>query len=461
MSFNLQALVDAELAKKDAEIAWMKQFVMPWNYMTKASDRNILVNDIFVTPWSTRPEPILIAPGATKAHVKLTMTAKIDRTTYVEVNKTTGGSVGFVGNYDIGTPKNYQYWRPGDDADLWVTIDILQPRSNPGDRFKCSVNGPGIAGPVAWFFEVAEGAVNARPLVQPYHRPPYTLNLAASPTQRQDMAAIEWSDSGFNSTGQPCWVSRLSHGYSQTTMNGLFTSEEKFPGVAISPLTKEIDSAGRPFVRLHAAKFPEPVTYNGKTFPFQGATLSGHTMPQWHHRNGLYRMEMQFPSRHGCWSASWLSGLRLSDLLPLWPPEIDMAEHFNGAYGAAYTQYTTSSAQHSGKFGTGSRAVVSGSGSLEINRLGIFDDSFSFYDAPHWTDVVIGDEYVTHFVDGVETHQHLHILHHPGGSEDWGFYPMAQNGVQENASSAFDQGTPDVLWYGMEYYAPDSGYVIA
>lgn len=127
------------------------------------ADRRLSINGIDLNPSTTLAEPIGIPPGATKAHVRLTLAGAIMSTAYVQVNTSTGGAKGFNVNRDISTPFKYQYWRPGDDADLWITVNIINPRHTPGDQFKITFPGEGTAGPVACFFQIQEGAVNELP----------------------------------------------------------------------------------------------------------------------------------------------------------------------------------------------------------------------------------------------------------------------------------------------------------
>jgi len=424
------------------------------------ADRRLSINGIDLNPNTTLEAPIGIPPGATKAHVRLTLAGAIMSTAYVQVNTSTGGAKGFNVNRDISTPFKYQYWRPGDNADLWITVDIINPRHTPGDQFKITFPGEGTAGPVACIFQIQENAVNELPDKMPFHRNPLVFHAdGITPTMNLDMAAIKWSDSGYDADGKPVWRSRLSHGYSQSgnSETGLYTNVEAFPDHAVTPQTREVDSEGKPFVRLHTIKFEEPVSYGGKVFPFQASVLQASYLPDWKHRRGVYRAQIQTPSRRGAWSAFWAIGSKLSTGVSQWPPEIDFFESFNGAYGAAYTPRSTSSAQHIGVHGSNQRDMVNGLKS-ELDRVPGFELNVDLNAKPHDYACVIEADWITHFVDGKETLQHRNMLDRADGGIDWAFYPIINVAVKIGGENPYNEGTPDLLWYGLQYYAPGSGW---
>ncbi|MBE8723197.1 glycoside hydrolase family 16 protein [Sphingobacterium pedocola] len=426
------------------------------------ADRRLSINGIDLDPMTTLEEPIGIPPGATKAHVRLTLAGAIMSTAYVQVNTSTGGAKGFNVNRDISTPFKYQYWRPGDDADLWITVDIINPRHTPGDQFKITFPGEGTAGPVACIFQIQEGAVNELPAEMPFHRDPLVFHAdGVTPTVDLDMAAIEWSDSGFDADGNPVWRSRLSHGYSQAGNGetGLYTNVEAFPDDAVNPQTREVDSEGRPFVRLHTVKFEEPVVFSDRIFPFQASVLQGSKLDEWKYRRGVYRAQIQTPSRRGAWSAFWAVGSVLSTGVSQWPPEVDFFESFNGAYGAAYTPRSTSSAQHIGVHGSNVRDMVNGLKS-ELDRVPGFELDINLNAEPHDYTCIIEDDWITHFVDGKETLQHRNMLDRTDGGTDWAFYPIINVAVKIDAGNPYNEGTSDLLWYGLQYYAPGSGWYV-
>jgi hypothetical protein len=438
----------------------------PWDILPSKAEKTLAINDLYVPINTIRAIPVLIPPGAKHAHIKLTYLAatvekygyEVRTTARVEVSSSATGQIGFDNSVDIGAPTESFFWRDGDDPELWVTIKILNPNSRIGSRFKVNFSGGGIAGPVATYVQVAEGATNALPDTRPRHRAPYKLDLTGiTPTSVLDMASIEWSETGYKNglaNGKPVWRTRPSHGRSNFTGNGetgLYMDESFDRKNSIKPHSKGVDSQGRPFVKLHSDKFAEPVNYKGKDFYQQAVMLQGQKMSEWHHRRGIYRAQIVAPSQRGAWSAWWAVGLRLSTQTNMWPPEIDFMEHFNGAFGALYSPYTSNSGQHAGPHGGGRKRVDSNS--THLDKLG-WDSSFNLWTQIHDYACVIDDEWVTHFIDGVETFRNRNISDAADGNTDWAYYPVINIAVRTSNDASYNEGTKDLLWYGMQYYEP-------
>lgn len=442
------------------------EFFAPWEVLPTKVEKTLAINDLYVPVNTIRAIPVLIPPGAKQAHIKLTYLAattekyghEVRTTARMEVTSSAAGQIGFDDAVDLDVPKQSFFWRDGDDAELWVTINILNPKTAAGNRFKINFGGGGLAGPVATYVQVAESAINELPAVLPYHRPPYTLDLAGvTPTQDLDMLSIEWSDTGYQndmSRGRPVWRTRPSHGRSNFSANGetgLYMDEVLDPKNSITPHSKGVDSSGRPYVRLHSAKFSVPVNYMGRDFYQQAVMLQGQRVTEWLHRRGIYRAQIVSPSQPGAWSAWWSIGVKLSTKASMWPPEIDFMEHFNGAFNNPFDQYTSASGQHAGSHG-GNRQRVD-SNAIYLDKLG-WDSSFNLWTQIHDYACVIDDEWVTHFIDGVETFRNRNISDAADGNTDWAYYPVINIAVRTSNDAPYNEGTKDLLWYGMQYYEP-------
>ena len=114
-----------------------------------------------------------------------------------------------------------------------------------------------------------------------HHRPLRRLDLSQAQRKNAfDPATARHSDSGFID-GKPVWRSRLSHGYAQdgNGETGLYMNEDKFPGVAQSPISYDADEDA---VRLHTLAFPMDARpeWNGKVFRHQAAIIQGQTMDE-------------------------------------------------------------------------------------------------------------------------------------------------------------------------------------
>jgi hypothetical protein len=423
----------------------------PWKLIPPGKARTVSIRDAEGNP----ADVVAIPPGAREVHIRLTYDQpEILHTAYVQLVVADLGAG--IDPASVQVPRAYQVWRPGDDRDLWVTLKIGQA-VRAGQRFRVYFTAGGFTKGGSCTVECAEGAVNALPATMPRHREPLKLSLPGKPKQELDIAGMRWSDTGYEGnaeTGKPCWRSRLSHGYSQqgNGENGLYVNKDMFPNEALEPQSIGKDGLGRPFVRLHSAKFQAPLNFRGKGYPFQAAVLQAQKLDEWCHRRGIYEADLAIPSQRGAWSAFWLVG-RNSRGQTIWPPEIDCMESFNGVYGADYTPRTISGGQHVGKHGSIKRQNTFGL-NLELDRLGFPADTDLNRDV-HRYSCVIEDDWITHFIDGVETIMYRNMTDPGTGDESWAFYPIVNVAVKAPfaADYASDERA-DLRWYGLRYYEP-------
>lgn len=430
---------------------------MPWEYIPAPEKLTYSINGEVLSSNNTVAQTVKIPPGAKWAHIKLTYDFhEIVTTAFVSVQAINTG--GGITQSSIVVPSDYQYWRPGDDKDLWVSLEIIKPSFRVGDNFKVYFVGAGVRGNGSCIVEVAEDAVNALPNPLPFHRGPKKLNFSGPPAVELDINAMAWSDSGFKGNtpaGTPCWRSRLSHGYTQpgNGENGIYTNSDAFPNDALEPHSLKTDAQGRNFIRLHAAKFEKPILFEGNLYPFQASALQGAGLQEWTHRRGLFQGQFSTPSQRGAWSAFWLVGSKNGKTM--WPPEIDCFESFNGAYGAPYTKATTSSAQHVGRHGSGKRLnqfLIN----QDLSRAG-FGKDIDLNNNVHDYACLIEDDWITHFVDGVETVTYRNMTDPETGATDWNFFPIINVAVRIDPSTVFTNGPEcDLRWYGLQYYRPDT-----
>lgn len=436
-----------------------KESVPPWALIPQKRDKTLLIHDVPVAANSMRPGTIPIPPGAKQAHVKVTYAQpEILSTAAIRARTSTQGARGFSPNRDVVAPDQAFFWRDGDDRDIWITFEIVNPRTAPGDRFRASVGGAGIAGWAGFDFEIVQGAVNKLPDKMPYHRPPYRLVLPSEPTRQLDMTAVEWDESGFKD-GRPVWKTHPAYTYTQpgNAETGAYLpwTAQNAPGVNVHSL--QVDAEGRPYVLLHTRVLETPIDLgNNRVYPHQASMLQGQQLDEWSHRRGIYSAQLLLPDRRGAWSAFWAVGRRGPQRSSMWPPEIDFMESFNGAYGADYRPDTTSAGQHAGAHGSVRREIADG---LELNLIELgFAEDFNFNTQIHHFTTVIEDEWVTHFRDGVEYMRHRNILDPADGNTDWDFYPIINVAVKTGKDTSYEGGSGDLRWYGLQYYAPDSGY---
>ncbi|CAA6689516.1 MULTISPECIES: hypothetical protein [unclassified Lentimonas] len=454
LGLNLGPGVRVELYDIHCEVS-----TPPWAIIPKKAEKLVLINDVLVQRNKMREGKIAIPPGATEAHVKVTYALpEILSTSVIRGNTSTSNELGFKVNRDVEPPEGFFLWRDGDDHDIWLTFKIKNPRTNLGDGFRASISGVGLAGWFAFEFEIVEGAVNELPEEMPYHRPPYALLLPEQPTLDLDMTAVEWDETGLKD-GRPVWRTHPSHSHLQSGNGetGVYYPWAEKNAYGEEPHSLQVDAEGRPYVKLHSKKLAEPLDLgNGKLYPHQASMLQAQKLDEWCHRRGIYSAQVVLPSRRGAWSAFWACGRRGPERRVMWPPEIDFLESFNGAYGAKYWPDTSSAGQHAGMHGSVKRESIDGF-AAELSELG-FSAELDFNTQIHDITAVIEDDWITHFRDGVEFFRQRNILDPADGNTDWDFYPIINVAVKDASGGAYDQGTGDMRWYGMQYYALDSGY---
>ena len=342
-------------------------------------------------------------------------------------------------------------WSPGDDLTHYVKVVSRNPVS-AGKSLIVVIRVKGLGDSQKGREVKVVFADDAQhPAMPPqHHRPLRRLDL--SKAQRKgsfDPATAKHSDSGFID-GKPVWRSRLSHGYAQdgNGETGLYMNEDKFPGVAQSPVSYD---AAEKALRLHTLAFPMDARpeWNGKVFRHQAAIIQGQTLDEVCGAEGVWRMEAKIPIRRYSWPAFWLLGRGPSGAKgswTQWPPEIDILEKFNHSWGAADTPYTTTFAQHYGKAGSNERTGSFGS-EIETNQwAGVTKPLDEEYHS--WACAVVyhadpRKAEVTFFFDDVEVGCHVLHARHEDMKTRLELFPMANVAVRAPGSYSPDQYNTD------------------
>lgn len=304
-------------------------------------------------------------------------------------------------------------------------------------------------------------------LVPQFHRPLRRLNLENAVRENEfDPETVQYSDSGFKD-GIPVWRSRLSHGYSQdgNGETGLYMNEDRFPGIAQSPISYD---AAEDALRLHTLAFPMDARpeFNSRLFRHQAVMIQGQTLDNVCGFEGVWRMVAKTSRRRYAWPAFWLAGRGSSGARgswTAWPPEIDIMEQFNQAFGSdsPITGFTTTFAQHYGDVGSNNR-IGSFGGDVEVDKwlgaTGVAEDYHSYACSVVWE----GNRgEVTFFFDDVEIGCGTLFARHQNMVTKEVFYPMMNVAVR--APSAYtpeqyntDEGrghSGDMLVRDMGYYS--------
>lgn len=344
-------------------------------------------------------------------------------------------------------------WSPGDDRTHYVRL-VARLAQAAGTRFRVEIRVKGLGdSQKGSSVEVVFADDASHPDMPPqFHRPLRRLNLTNAQRKNQfDPATIRFSDSGFDAAGQPVWRSRLSHGYLQdgNQETGLYMNEERFPGRAQSPITHD---AAEGALRLHTVAFPSDgrVEFENRLFRHQAAVIQGQTLDDVCGAEGVWRIEAKIPNRRFSWPAFWLLGRGESGARgswTQWPPEIDILEKFNHAWGAADTPFTTTFAQHYGNAGSNTRVGAFGN-EVEVNEwlpgTGPLDEGYH-----SWACAVVYDEEdpskaeVTFFFDDIEVGCHVLHARHQDMRTKLDLYPIANVAVKAPASYTPDQYNTD------------------
>ncbi len=391
---------------------------------------------------------------------------------YVEALRNVNGGGINVGN---GTQQraNFEWhdilyrWSPGDDLTHYVKI-VTKTAYAAGKSFEAHIRVKGLGdGQKGRMVKITFADDAQHPDMPPqFHRPLRRLDLSqAQRKNRFDPASLPHHDSGFKD-GAPVWRSRLSHGYSQegNGETGLYMNEDRFPGKAVRPISYD---AAEKAVRLHTLAFPMDARaeYNSKLWRHQAVMLNGQTLDEVCGVDGVWRMEAKIPIRRYSWPAFWLIGRGSEGAKgswTQWPPEIDILEKFNHAWGAADTPFTTTYAQHFGNAGSNSRKGSFGQ-EIEVNQwlpgTGALHEGYhSWACAVTYHDDPMKAE-VTFFFDDVEVGcQVLHARHQDLNTR-LVLFPMMNVAVRAPSTYTPEQyNTDDGRGHSGDMLVRDMGY---
>lgn len=357
-------------------------------------------------------------------------------------------------------------WSPGDDLTHYVKVTCTATYPE-GRKLAVVIRVKGLGdGQKGRNVTVTFKADAAHPAMPPqFHRPLRKLDLSGAARKNTfDPATAQHHDSGFKD-GTPVWRSRLSHGYSQggNGETGLYMNEDKFPQSARNPISYD---AGEDAIRLHTLAFPmdERPEYDSRLFRHQAAIIQGQTMDEACGTEGVWRMVAKTSRRKYAWPAFWLLGRGpegAKGSWTHWPPEIDIMEQFNHAWGASQpiTGFTTTWCQHFGPAGSNERVGAFG-GEVEVDQwmgaTGVADDYHSYACAIVWNG---NDAEVTFFFDDVEIGcQVLHARHQDMKTRVQ-LYPMANVAVKADGNYTPEQyNTDDGRGHSGDMLIRDIGY---
>ena len=406
----------------------------------------------------TIPSEVRVPAGQRDIYIPVTVdhTDRESFYCYVELlRNVNGGGINVGGSSQqrtdfLGWHNTLYRWSPGDDLTHYVKL-TTKATYGAGKSFEAMIRVKGLGdGQKGRFVRIVFADDAQHPAMPPqHHRPLRRLDL--SKAQRKgsfDPATVRWSPSGFDAGGKPVWRSQLAHGREQVGNGetGVY-ADETLPG-AVTPIAHDpIEQA----VRLHTLAYPvdQRVEYNNKLFRHQAVMLNGQTLDEVCGAEGVWRMEAKIPIRRYSWPAFWLCGRGANakkGSWATWPPEIDILEKFNHAWGAADSPFTTTFAQHYGKAGSNERAGSFGS-EIETNQwAGVTKPLDEGYHS--WACAVVyhadpRKAEVTFFFDDVEVGCHVLHARHEDMKTRLELYPMANVAVRAPGSYTPDQYNSD------------------
>jgi hypothetical protein len=352
-----------------------------------------------------RIESFEVPTGATTVHVAATLDKPSVNTVIAHVRVYNGDG----GRAAPDTTKPIIF-RPGDP--LTKTASFTVSDMKEGNTLKAvqaqvpdgaSRQGGGIV------ITAKEGAVN-----QPAGdgRAPLTFAPAGDVTYDQTGQSIQFDDQG----GPDRFSTSLAHGrtqigngetgyYGTVDMGGFSRTEE---GLVLS--SRRLDA-------------PMKVGSPAMEYPFLATMLSGHKTSATWFKYGSVEWVVKMPNRPGSWPALWL--------VPTggWPPEIDVYEGF-GYNGSWRFSSDLSTNLHGGKNQT--RTFTRPAMNMRMSDFGLANTLDSAF---HAFAVTVDPEWITMFIDGVETMRYAN----PFPGQTW--YPLTNVAVKAKEDSAYDQGS--------------------
>jgi len=356
-------------------------------------------------------------PGASAAHVPVTLNRATPNTVIARVITVNGsGTNKAISGYQYKAVDTVVVFRPGDPLRKTVAVPILAATNGQQFSLKLREAPWGANQGTASATVTANGGATPTAAATSGFRNPRTFRTYGTLRYEMTRSTMRWSDAGW----ADAWSTQLSHGRAQVANGetGIYLDEALYPGIE-APLRYTDDG-----LVFHTQKLATPISYNGASYSYGAVVLSGHNTPATQIGYGQYEWVAKMPTRRGAWPAFWListSG---------WPPEIDVYEGFGYQSYWDFDRHISSTI-HGGSGGW--RMFQRGTNIQAEQAYGLS----GFAQGYHRYAVDIGPEYITWFVDGLETYQSVN----PFRGHRW--YPIMNVAVK--TSSAYTDGSGDMI----------------
>ncbi|MDP5280574.1 family 16 glycosylhydrolase [Sphingomonas sp. DG1-23] len=356
-------------------------------------------------------------PGASVAYVPVTLNRATPNTVIARVITVNGsGTNKAISGYNYKATEDIVIFRPGDPLRQSVSVPILDAANGQQFSLKLREEPWGAnQGTASATVTANAGATPTAPATSGF-RNARTFRTYGTLQYEMTRSNMRWSDEGWSGA----WSTKLSHGRAQVANGetGIYLDGELHPNVE-APLRYTDEG-----LVFHTQKLDSPISWAGIAYNYGAVVLSGHNTPSTQIGYGQYEWVAKMPDRRGAWPAFWListSG---------WPPEIDVYEGFGYQSYWDFDRHVSSTI-HGGSGGW--RTFQRGTNIQTEQAYGLSGYSQGY----HRYAVDIGPEYITWFVDGLETYQSVN----PFRGHRW--YPIMNVAVK--TGSAYTDGSGDMI----------------
>lgn len=401
----------AEAAKKSLEraTAQLGDYLLALKKAKEAQERDVYSGGKKYPPIAGAALKAFEVPvNATEIHVPVVLDKPTVNTVIAHVRVADGTG----GRADPDTTKPVIFY-PGDPLTKTVTFKVKNMKEgNSVKVMQRDVPDGGVRKGDAILVTAKEGAVN-EPITG--GRTAATFSPLGALCYEATGQTIQYDDKG----GPDTFSTALSHGrtqvgngetgyYGPVDMNGFKRTEE---GLVLSSRRMEK---------------PMKVGSPAMEYPFLATMLSGHRTKNAMFKFGTVEWVVKMPNRPGSWPALWLVAAEG------WPPEIDVYEGF-GYNGSWKFPSSLSTNLHGGS--SNQRTFTRPAMMMSMQDFGLkgtLDKEF------HTFAVTVDPEWITMFIDGVETMQYAN----PFAGFTW--YPLTNVAVKANVDSPYDAGSGDM-----------------
>jgi hypothetical protein len=356
-------------------------------------------------------------PGAAVAYVPVTLNQPTPNTVIARVITVNGsGANKAISGYQYKATEDVVIFRPGDPLVKTVSVPILDAADGQQFSLKLREAPWGANQGTASATVTADADATATAASTSGFRAPRTFVRTGTLQYDMTKATMRWSDAGHAGA----WSTKLPNGRSQPANGetGMYLDGYVYPGIE-APLRYTDEG-----LVMHTQVLDTPISWAGVPYNYGSIVLSGHNTPSTQIGYGQYEWVAKMPNRRGAWPAFWListSG---------WPPEIDVYEGFG------YQSYWDFDRHISATIHGGSGGVRSFQRGTNIQAEQAYGLS-GFAQGFHSYAVDMQSDYITWFVDGLETYQSVN----PFRGFRW--YPIMDVAVK--TTGTYDDGSGDMV----------------